>query len=163
MRLNQIANNPGATRPRKRIGRGPASGTGKTAGKGHKGQKARSGVALNGFEGGQNSIFRRLPKRGFNNIFRTAVSIVNTGQLQALVDAGKLDTKKPITFEILRELGLVKNKTVVKVLARGELKTALALEVDRASVAAIQAIEKAKGSIKISTPEPTPALTSAEQ
>ena len=149
MKLNQLADNKGATRPRKRIGRGPGSGTGKTSGAGHKGQKARKGVALNAFEGGQNSILRRLPKRGFNNIFRKPVSIVNTGQLQELVDSKKLDSAKPVTNTILHELGLVKKDTIVKVLAKGELTTALNCEVDRASSAAIKVIEKAKGSIKV--------------
>ena len=149
MNLNQLSNNPGATRPRKRVGRGPASGTGKTSGAGHKGQKARKGVALNAFEGGQNSILRRLPKRGFNNVFRKEVSIVNTGQLQQLVDAKKLDPKNTITNLNLYELGLVKKNSIVKILAKGDLTTALNIDVNRASTAAIAAIEKVKGSIKV--------------
>lgn len=149
MKLNQLANNPGATKNRKRVGRGIGSGTGKTSGAGHKGQKARKGVAIDGYEGGQNSIIRRLPKRGFNNVFRTAVDVVNTGRLQQFVDAGKIDGKKVVNRELLTQIGLVSGKNVVKILAKGDLKTALNLEVDRASTAAIKAIEQAKGSVKV--------------
>ena len=94
MKLNEISDNPGATKNRKRVGRGIGSGTGKTSGSGHKGQKARSGVSINGFEGGQMPIHRRLPKRGFTNIFRKQYVEVNLGRLQAAIDAGKLDAKK---------------------------------------------------------------------
>jgi large subunit ribosomal protein L15 len=149
MKLNELANNPGSTKNRKRIGRGPGSGTGKTSGHGHKGQKARKGVAIDAFEGGQNSIIRRLPKRGFTNIFKTKVEIVNTGRLQQFVDAGKLDASKSVTREVLTKLGLIDDKGLVKILASGELKTALNIEADRASEAAIKAIEAAKGSVKI--------------
>ncbi len=149
MKLNELANNPGSTKNRKRIGRGPGSGTGKTSGHGHKGQKARKGVAIDAFEGGQNSIIRRLPKRGFTNIFKTEVEIINTGRLQQFVDAGKLDAKKPVTREVLTQIGLVNSKGLVKLLASGDLKTALNLEVDRASEAAVKAVEAAKGSVKV--------------
>jgi large subunit ribosomal protein L15 len=149
MKLNELANNPGSTKNRKRIGRGPGSGTGKTSGHGHKGQKARKGGAIDAFEGGQNSIIRRLPKRGFTNIFKTKVEIVNTGRLQQFVDAGKLDASKSVTREVLTKLGLIDDKGLVKILASGELKTALNIEADRASEAAIKAIEAAKGSVKI--------------
>lgn len=161
MKLNQLANNPGSTKNRKRVGRGIGSGTGKTAGAGHKGQKARKGVAIDAFEGGQNSILRRLPKRGFNNIFRTEVDVVNLGRLQQFVDAGKLDPKKVINKDILSQVGLVSGKNVIKILGNGELKASLNIEVDRASPSAIKAVEKAKGSVKVQAPkaaaEPAPA------
>lgn len=149
MKLNELANNPGSTKNRKRIGRGPGSGTGKTSGHGHKGQKARKGVAIDGFEGGQNSIIRRMPKRGFTNIFRTEVETVNTGRLQQFIDAGKLDAKNPVTKEVLLALGLIKNRGVTKLLANGDLKSAIKIEVDRASESAVKAIESAKGSVTI--------------
>jgi large subunit ribosomal protein L15 len=149
MKLNELANNPGSTKNRKRIGRGIGSGTGKTSGMGHKGQKARKGVAIDAFEGGQNSIIRRLPKRGFTNIFRTNVSIVNTGRLQQFVDAGKLDAKKVVNRDVLLQLGLIDGKGITKILASGDLKAALNLEVDRASASAIKAVEAAKGSVKV--------------
>jgi len=149
MKLNELANNPGSTKNRKRIGRGPGSGTGKTSGHGHKGQKARKGVAIDAFEGGQNSIIRRLPKRGFTNIFKTEVEIINTGRLQQFVDAGKLDAKKPVTKEVLTQIGLINSKGLVKLLASGDLKAALNLEVDRASDSAVKAVEAAKGSVKV--------------
>lgn len=149
MKLNELANNPGSTKNRKRIGRGPGSGTGKTSGMGHKGQKARKGVAINAFEGGQNSLLIRLPKRGFTNIFRTAVETVNTGRLQQFVDSGRIDAKKPVTREVLAQVGLINDKGLIKILASGELTVALNIEADRASAAAVKAIEAAKGSVKI--------------
>ena len=149
MKLNELANNPGSTKNRKRVGRGPGSGTGKTSGHGHKGQKARKGVAINAFEGGQNSILIRLPKRGFTNIFRTAVEIINTGRLQQFVDSGRLDASKPVTREVLSQVGLVNDKGLIKLLANGDLTSALNIEVDRASDAAIKIIEAAKGSVKV--------------
>jgi large subunit ribosomal protein L15 len=149
MKLNELANNPGSTKNRKRIGRGIGSGTGKTSGMGHKGQKARKGVAIDAFEGGQNSIIRRLPKRGFTNIFKTDVDIINTGRLQQFVDSGKLDSKKSVTRDVLLQLGLISGKGLVKMLATGDLKAALNIEVDRASEAAIKVVEAAKGSVKI--------------
>lgn len=151
MKLNQLVNNPGAKRERKRVGRGPASGTGKTCGKGHKGQKARKGVAINGFEGGQNSLLRRLPKRGFNNIFRKSQSVINTGQLQAYVDSKKIDASKPVTRDVLIALGLAKSEDIIKLLAKGDVTSSLKLEVDKASASAIKAIEKAKGSVQVKT------------
>lgn len=149
MRLNEIKNNAGATRPRKRVGRGQGSGTGKTCGSGQKGQKARTGVAINGFEGGQNSIFKRLPKRGFTNIFRTDVTAINVGRLQQYVDSGKLDAKQDVTREVLQNLGLAKSGSLIKILAKGELKAALKIEADRASPSAVKAVEAAKGSVKL--------------
>lgn len=157
MRLNEVRDNPGAAKPRKRVGRGIASGTGKTAGSGHKGQKSRSGVSLLGFEGGQMPLYRRLPKRGFNNPFSKDFAEINIGKLQEAVDAKAIDSKKPITSAILLEAGLVsRSKDGVKVLAQGELKAKLDLQVERASKTAIAAIEKAGGSVTLPTPKPKP-------
>ena len=122
MKLNEISDNPGATKNRKRVGRGIGSGTGKTSGSGHKGQKARSGVSINGFEGGQMPIHRRLPKRGFTNIFRKQYVEVNLGRLQAAIDAGKLDAKKPVDSAALLGAGVIsKPRDGVRILGKGEL------------------------------------------
>ncbi len=151
MKLNQLADNPGARKPRKRIGRGIGSGTGKTSGKGHKGQKSRSGVSLLGFEGGQMPLSRRLPKRGFKNIFRKHYRAVNLGRLQQAIDAGKLDASQPITEETMRAAGLVKNLgDGIRILAKGDLKTNITIEATGASKSAIAAVEKAGGSISLS-------------
>ena len=151
--LNQISEKPGARRNRKRIGRGMGSGTGKTSGKGHKGQKARSGVSLLGFEGGQMPLYRRLPKRGFKNIFRKSYRVVNLGRLQQEIDAGKLDPSAPITEKSLQEAGIVKTlRDGVRVLANGDIKAKIQLEVTGASNAAVSAIESAGGSIVIAAP-----------
>jgi large subunit ribosomal protein L15 len=149
MRLNELRDNEGATKARKRIGRGTGSGTGKTSGKGHKGQKARSGVAVNGFEGGQMPLFRRLPKRGFNNIFAKAYDEVNLGRMQKAIDAGKLDGKKPVDAAALKAAGLTsgKAKDGIRLLAEGELTTKIEIHVAGASKAAIAAVEKAGGSV----------------
>ena len=121
MKLNEISDNPGATRKRKRVGRGIGSGTGRTGGRGMKGQKSRSGVAINGFEGGQMPLHRRLPKRGFNNIFAKAFAEVSLGRIQAAIDAGKLDAGQPITAETLKAAGVVRRvKDGVRVLGGGE-------------------------------------------
>ncbi len=150
MKLNQISDNKGATTNRKRIGRGIGSGTGKTGGRGVKGQKSRSGVSLVGFEGGQMPLFRRLPKRGFNNIFRLKFAEYNVGRLQKMVDEGTLDAKKTINAELLREAGLLKGRVDgIRILAKGELKAKLTIEAHGASKAAISAVEKAGGSITI--------------
>ena len=148
MKLNELAPVPGARQARKRLGRGIGSGTGKTAGRGHKGQRARSGSATRTFEGGQMPIYRRLPKRGFKNLFRTEFAPVNLDRLQAAVDAGKIDPKKPVDLAVLRAAGLV-NKRLdgVRLLARGELSAALTLEIHSASKAAIAAVEKAGGKL----------------
>ena len=151
--LNQISEKPGARRNRKRSGRGMGSGTGKTSGKGHKGQKARSGVSLLGFEGGQMPLYRRLPKRGFKNIFRKSYRVVNLGRLQQEIDAGKLDPSAPITEKSLQEAGIVKTlRDGVRVLANGDIKAKIQLEVTGASNAAVSAIESAGGSIVIAPP-----------
>jgi len=151
MKLNEIANNPGATKDRKRIGRGIGSGTGKTGGRGVKGQKSRSGVAIKGFEGGQMPIYQRLPKRGFNNINRKNFVPVNLGGLQDAIDAKKIDAKKTITIDLLKEAGLVNGvKDGVRLLASGELKSKITIEVSGASAAAIAAVEKAGGTVTVS-------------
>jgi large subunit ribosomal protein L15 len=156
MKLNEIRENPASSRARKRIGRGIGSGKGKTGGRGVKGQKSRSGVAIKGFEGGQMPLHMRLPKRGFNNIFRKEYAVVNLGQLQAAVDKGTLDAKKPVNGEALVAAGLIhKVADGVKVLAKGELKVKLALDIAKASAAAVAAVEKAGGSVAL--PEPVPA------
>ena len=153
MKLNQLSDNQGARKARKRIGRGIGSGTGKTSGKGHKGQKSRSGVALKGFEGGQMPLHRRLPKRGFKNIFAKRYTVVNLGRLQQAIDAGKLDAKQDIDAGALKSAGVIKNpRDGVRLLAKGELKAKLKVSVAGASKAAIEAVEKAGGSVTLSTP-----------
>ena len=148
MKLNEIRENDGATRNRKRVGRGIGSGRGKTSGAGHKGQKARSGVAIKGFEGGQMPIHRRLPKRGFNNIFRKYYVEVNLGRIQAAVDAGKLDSKKPVDAATLVAAGVIsKARDGVRILGKGELKAKVELHAAGASQTAIAAVEKAGGKI----------------
>lgn len=159
MKLNQLSDNPGATRARKRIGRGIGSGTGKTAGKGHKGQKARSGVAVKGFEGGQMPLYRRLPKRGFTNIFRKDYAEVNVGRLQTAIDAKKLDPKATVTAQVLKEAGVIRRvKDGIRLLGKGELSVALTIEAAGASKAAVEAVEKAGGKVDIQAP-PAPAKT----
>lgn len=150
MKLNEIRDNSSATKARTRVGRGPGSGKGKTGGRGMKGQKSRSGVSLLGFEGGQMPLYRRLPKRGFNNIFRKEYAAVNIGRIQKAIDEKKLDGSKPIDAAVLIEAGLArKTKHGVRLLAKGELKTKLTIEVTGASKAAIEAVEKAGGKITV--------------
>lgn len=150
MRLNDLRDNPGATHSKKRVGRGIGSGKGKTAGRGHKGQKSRSGVAIKGFEGGQMPVHMRLPKRGFNNIFALTLNEVNLGRVQAAVDKGTLDAKKPVTVDALVAAGVVRRaKDGVRLLGKGELKAKIDFEVTGASSGAVKAIEKAGGSVKI--------------
>jgi len=150
MKLNQLSDTPGARKTRKRIGRGAGSGTGKTAARGQKGQKSRSGVAIKGFEGGQMPIHRRLPKRGFKNPFPMDYVAVNIGRLQTAIDAKKLDPAKPVTVETLCESGVVRRaKDGVRLLAKGELKAKLTVEVAGASKAAIEAVEKAGGTVTV--------------
>lgn len=148
MKLNQLSDNPGATKPRKRVGRGPGSGTGKMGGRGIKGQNSRSGVALNGYEGGQMPLYMRLPKRGFNNINAKTHAVVNLGLLQKFIDAKKVDAKKPITEAVLVESGLVRRvRDGVRVLSKGEITSKVTLEVTGASKSAVSAVEAAGGSI----------------
>ena len=152
MRLNELQDRPGARRARKRVGRGMGSGRGKTATRGQKGQKSRSGVAIKGFEGGQMPIHMRLPKRGFKNIFAKRYAVVNLGRIQAAIEAKKLNAKKPITIEVLGAAGLVgKVRDGVRLLAKGELKDKASFEVTGASAAAV-AVEKLGGSVKLSGP-----------
>ena len=162
MKLNELAPVPGARHARKRLGRGIGSGTGKTAGRGHKGQRARSGSATRTFEGGQMPIYRRLPKRGFKNPFRTTFAPVNLDRLQAAVDAGRIDPKKTVDLAMLRAAGLV-NKRLdgVRLLARGELSTALTIEIHSASTAAIAAVEKAGGKLTLEQPRDAEARAEA--
>lgn len=155
MNLNQISDNAGATKNRKRVGRGIGSGTGKTASRGVKGQKSRSGVSLVGFEGGQMPLYRRLPKRGFNNIFAKNFAVFNIGDLQKFVDSKKLDAKNAVTEASLREAGVLKGRyDGIRILARGEVKAKLNIEAAGASKAAVAAIEKAGGKITIVEAKP---------
>ncbi|MFC3614577.1 50S ribosomal protein L15 [Lutimaribacter marinistellae] len=153
MKLHELRDNPGATPRKQRVARGPGSGKGKTAGRGIKGQKSRSGVAINGYEGGQMPLYQRLPKRGFNKPNRKAFAVVNLGLIQKFVDAGKLDAGNAITEETLVTSGLVRRKLDgVRVLAKGELTSVVNLEVTGASKSAIEAVEKAGGSLKVTKP-----------
>ena len=150
MKLHELRDNEGATKSRKRIGRGPGSGKGKTGGRGIKGQKSRSGVAINGYEGGQMPLYQRLPKRGFNKPNRKAFAVVNLGLIQKFVDAGKLDAGSAITEDALVASGLVRRKLDgVRILAKGEISAKVNLEVTGASKAAVEAVEKAGGSLKV--------------
>ena len=150
MKLNQLSDNPGATKRRKRIGRGPGSGTGKMGGRGIKGQKSRSGVAINGYEGGQMPLYMRLPKRGFNNINSKTYAVVNLGLIQKFIDAKKIDAKKPITEQSLVESGLVRRiKDGVRILAKGDLTSKLDITVTGASASAIEAVAKAGGALNV--------------
>jgi len=152
MRLNELRDNPGATKARKRIGRGAGSGTGKTGGRGIKGQKSRSGVAINGYEGGQMPLYQRLPKRGFNKPNRKEFSVVNLGLIQKFIDAGKLDVKAAITEDALIASGLVRRKLDgIRVLAKGDFTAKVDLQVTGASASAKAAVEKAGGSLSVTT------------
>ncbi|AIJ85549.1 50S ribosomal protein L15 [Brucella melitensis] len=150
MKLNDLRDKPGSVKARKRVGRGIGSGTGKTGGRGVKGQKSRSGVSINGFEGGQMPIYRRLPKRGFTNIFAKSFNVVSLGRIQAAIDAGKLDAKAVVSLDSLKAAGVIRRaKDGVRILSDGELKAKVAFEVAGASKAAVEKIEKAGGSIKL--------------
>lgn len=153
MKLNELRDNAGATKKRMRVGRGPGSGKGKMGGRGIKGQKSRSGVAINAYEGGQMPLYQRLPKRGFNKPNRKAWAVVNLGLIQKFIDAGKIDAKQPITEEVLVASGLVRRKLDgVRVLAKGDISAKVTLEVSGASAPAIAAVEKAGGALKVSAP-----------
>ncbi|WP_299361333.1 50S ribosomal protein L15 [uncultured Paracoccus sp.] len=163
MRLNELHDNEGATRKKKRVARGPGSGKGKTAGRGIKGQTSRSGVALNGYEGGQMPLYRRLPKRGFTKPNRLKFAVVNLGQLQAMVDAGKLDAGTALTEDLLILAGATKRKhDGIRLLGKGELTAALNLTVAGASKSAIEAVEKAGGSVSLTRPVRETADATAE-
>ena len=155
MKLSEIADRPGARKTRRRVGRGIGSGKGKTAGRGVKGQKARTGVAVKGFEGGQMPLHRRLPKRGFNKPFRKAFNEINLGRIQQAIDAGKLDIKAAIDNDALVKAGVLRRaKHGVRLLGEGELKAKVALTVAGASKSAVAAVEKAGGSVTILAPKP---------
>ncbi len=150
MRLNELRDNDGATKSRMRVGRGIGSGKGKTGGRGVKGQKSRSGVAIKGFEGGQMPLYQRLPKRGFNKPNRLAFAEVTLAKLQAAVDAGKLDAKAPVDAEALVKAGVIRRaKDGVRVIGGGELKAKLELTVAGGSKPAIEAVEKAGGKVTV--------------
>ena len=150
MKLNQIKDNKGSIKARKRIGRGIGSGTGKTSGKGHKGQKARSGVSIKGFEGGQMPIHRRLPKRGFNKHNRKVYRILNLGDLQKVIDNGKIDIKKEINNSVILSSGVIKNlKDGIRILARGKITSKVNILVDGASKNAIEQVKKAGGNLAV--------------
>ena len=152
MKLHELRDNDGATKKRKRVGRGPGSGTGKTAGRGIKGQKSRSGVAINGYEGGQMPLYQRLPKRGFNKPNRKSFAVVNLGLIQKFIDAKKLDAGGAITEDALVASGLVRRKLDgVRILAKGDITAKVTLEVTGASKSAVAAVEKAGGSLTVTT------------
>ncbi len=154
MKLSDIADNAGSRKKRMRVGRGIGSGKGKTAGRGGKGQTARSGVRIKGFEGGQMPLHRRLPKRGFNNIFRVDYAEINLDRLQDAIDAKTIDIKAVINAESLVKAGVLRrSKAGVRVLGRGEIKAKINIEVHGATKTAIEAIEKAGGSVKIIAPK----------
>ena len=150
MKLNELRDNPGATKKRMRVGRGPGSGKGKTAGRGIKGQKSRSGVAISAYEGGQMPLYQRLPKRGFNQPNRKQYAVVNLGLIQKFVDAGKIDATQPVTEEVLVSSGLLRRRRDgVRVLAKGEIAAAVSISVSGASKAAVEAVERAGGTLTI--------------
>jgi large subunit ribosomal protein L15 len=152
MKLNELSDNPGATKARKRVARGPGSGKGKTGGRGIKGQKSRSGVAISAYEGGQMPLYQRLPKRGFTKPNRKSFAVINLGLLQKFVDAGKIDAASPVTEEVLVASGLVRRRLDgVRLLAKGEVTAALSLSVTGASAAAVAAVEKAGGTVTLPT------------
>jgi large subunit ribosomal protein L15 len=150
MKLNEISDNAGARKGRMRIGRGIGSGKGKTGGRGGKGQTARTGVRIKGFEGGQMPLHRRLPKRGFNNIFALDLNVINLDRIQAAIDRGAIDTKDALDVEALVRAGVLRRaKDGVRLLGRGEIKTPVRLSVHGASKSAIAAVEKAGGSVTV--------------
>ena len=150
MKLNELRDNPGATKKRKRVGRGPGSGTGKMGGRGIKGQKSRSGVAIKGYEGGQMPLYQRLPKRGFNKPNRKTFAVINLGLIQKFIDAGKLDAKSAITEDALIASGAVRRKLDgIRVLAKGEITSKVDLQVTGASKSAVDAVEKAGGTLAV--------------
>ena len=150
MKLHELRDNPGAAKKQKRVARGPGSGKGKTAGRGIKGQSSRSGVAINGFEGGQMPLYRRLPKRGFTPPHQKKFAVINLGNIQKFIDEGKLDAKAEITEDVLVASGLVRRKLDgVRVLAKGEITAKVTLVVTGASAAAVEAVAKAGGALTV--------------
>jgi large subunit ribosomal protein L15 len=164
MKINDLRDNPGARKSRVRVGRGIGSGLGKTAGRGQKGQKSRSGVSIWGFEGGQMPLHMRLPKRGFNNIFAKDYAEVNLGAIQKMIDAGRLDAKGTLDHDALKAAGLARGgKDGVRVLGKGELKAKLALKVAGITKGAREAIEKAGGSVELIEARDPAALAKAKK
>jgi large subunit ribosomal protein L15 len=156
MKLNEISDNYGARKGRMRVGRGIGSGKGKTAGRGQKGAKARSGVSINGFEGGQMPLHMRIPKRGFNNIFAKDFAEVNLGMIQKMIDAGKLDVSAPVDHAALKAAGLARGgKDGVRLLGKGEFTAKVAFKVDGVSKGALESVQKAGGSVEL--PEAGPS------
>lgn len=150
MKLHELSDNEGAARKKKRVARGPGSGKGKTAGRGIKGQKSRSGVAIGGYEGGQMPLYRRLPKRGFNKPNAKQYAVINLGLIEKFIAAGKLDAKAEITEDVLVASGITKSKhDGIRVLNKGEIKSAVKLVVTGASAAAIEAVKAAGGSLTV--------------
>ena len=163
MKLNELRDNPGAAKKKVRVGRGPGSGVGKTAGRGIKGQNSRSGVAINGYEGGQMPLYMRLPKRGFNKPNRKEFAVVNLGLIQKFIDAGKIDAGQPITEEVLVKSGVLRrSRDGIRVLAKGEITSAVNLEVTGASAGAVAAVEAKGGTLRVTqAAEAAPADTAA--
>ena len=160
MKLNELHDNPGATKKQKRVARGPGSGSGKTAGRGIKGQKSRSGVAIGGYEGGQMPLYRRLPKRGFNKPNQDRFAVINLGLIEKFIGLGKLDAKVEITEDMLVDAGLTGHKRDgIRILNKGAITTAVKLNVTGASAAAVEAVAAAGGTLTVA---PTlPAFTKA--
>ncbi len=153
MKLHELRDNPGATKTKKRPGRGPGSGLGKMGGRGIKGQKSRSGVAINAFEGGQMPLYQRLPKRGFSKPNRKEFAVINLGNLQKFIDAGKIDARSEVTEEVLVTSGLVRRRLDgVRLLGKGALTSAVRITVTGASTSAVEAVEKAGGSVTVTRP-----------
>jgi large subunit ribosomal protein L15 len=164
IKINELRDNPGARQGRVRVGRGIGSGLGKTAGRGQKGQKSRSGVSIKGFEGGQMPLHMRLPKRGFNNIFAKDYAEVNLGAVQKMIDAGKLEGKGMLDHDALKAAGLARGgKDGVRLLGKGELKAKVSFKVAGASKGAIEAVEKAGGKVEITEKKDPAALAAAKK
>ena len=154
MKLHELSDNEGATKKRMRVGRGPGSGKGKMGGRGIKGQKSRSGVSINGYEGGQMPIYQRLPKRGFNKPNRKSFAVVNLGLIQKFIDAKKLDAGNTIDGAVLVASGLVRRELDgIRVLAKGDITSKIDLNVAGASKSAIEAVEKAGGKVTVTAPK----------
>jgi large subunit ribosomal protein L15 len=164
IKINELRDNPGARKGRMRVGRGIGSGKGKTAGRGQKGQKSRSGVSIKGFEGGQMPLHMRLPKRGFNNIFAKDFAEVNLGAIQKMIDAGKLEGKGTLDHDTLKAAGLARGgKDGVRLLGKGELKAKVSFKVAGASKGAIEAVEKAGGKVELIERKDPAALAAAKK
>jgi len=163
MKLHELHDNPGATKSRKRVGRGPGSGLGKTGGRGIKGQKSRSGVAIKAYEGGQMPLYQRLPKRGFNKPGRKQFAVINLRDLQKFIDAGKIDAGADVTEEALVASGLVRHRRDgIRLLGKGALTSKVVLRLSGASTSAVDAVEKAGGSVTLTAAPAAPAGPSAD-